>query len=267
MPGLVLLLKEARGSEESDPYCEVLTAAGYECAFIPVLGHVLRNQLQLRAAIEEQQYSGIIFTSQRAVEAWKEALPRVRSQTCTNWRDAPCYVVGPTTASMLQAIEGQHAPRVVCGAEQSGTSETLAGYITTRLAAAAPAHPLLYLTGDKRRENLPDILSKASIPLEELVVYETAPLPDFSVRFRASLDRLAEVESAWIALFSPSGANLALPILHETGLAGRVKLATIGPTTRDHLADVMQLQAHAMAATPQAADLANAIKRTDAKPA
>ena len=265
MRQLVLLLKEPRGSAEADPYSLALTAAGYECAFIPVLGHVLRNQAELWSAIEGEHYSGVIFTSQRAVEAWREALHSVQKhQTATHWRDTPCYVVGPTTAALLQAIEGDHAPRTVSGTEQSGTSETLAAFIVQQLEASRPPHPLLYLTGDKRRENLPEILAKASIPVHELVVYETAPLPDFATRFSAALQQLDEADTAWLALFSPSGANLALPIVQRQGLAGRVRLATIGPTTREHLADVMKLEAHAMAATPQAADLAGAIRSADA---
>ena len=113
---VVLLVKEPKksdsdsssASEDGDPYGIALREAGYEAIYLPVLAHRLTNIPELRRIIESgasSQYSGLVFTSQRAVEAWKEAWTGVadpESLDDPGHTTLPFYTVGPATAQLRQ---------------------------------------------------------------------------------------------------------------------------------------------------------------------
>jgi uroporphyrinogen-III synthase len=98
----------------------------------------------------------------------------------SNWSSTPFYVVGKSTASSLRAIRDVHphsrfSPADIRG-ESSGTSEQLAKFILADLDSLPPKSrqkPFLYLTGDKNRDTLPDILRSGDIEISPLQVYQT----------------------------------------------------------------------------------------------
>jgi uroporphyrinogen-III synthase len=124
----VLLLKERKGADDS--YAAVFDAHGWSTEFCPVLAFEFVNSLELRTCLlQPERYSGIVCTSQRAIEALIQvvAAPQVGSglasivnaqsagdaphcddrealtDAVTTWRQRPFYVVGE--ASAKKAIE------------------------------------------------------------------------------------------------------------------------------------------------------------------
>lgn len=113
----------------------------FEPIFVPVLEHspVVPALSELEQKLENgqlnRQYGGMIFTSQRAVEAWAEVLHRAISRRANqedtdaqstrvstnisqdpfsnleDLTDFPLYVVGPATERILQALHDKYVSR------------------------------------------------------------------------------------------------------------------------------------------------------------
>ncbi|CAD6583805.1 MAG: hypothetical protein CYPHOPRED_002498 [Cyphobasidiales sp. Tagirdzhanova-0007] len=255
----VLLVKEARSSTsvgEQDPYVLVLSQE-YAVDFLPALAHRLRNIAELTRIIENaghERYSGILLTSQRAVEAWEAAATASGGSIRKN---LSFYVVGPSTAEALVRLPSPIAPPASCimGAEQSGNAEKLASYICANHRSLLP---LLYLVGDKRRDTISLALHENRIPMSEIQVYETVPSPNLVADFRALGGHFD-----WIVFFSPSGADLVLPVLHDGIYHARI--AAIGPTTREHLETGWKLTVTAMANAPSPEGLLLALMAADSR--
>lgn len=127
-----------------------------------------------------------------------------------------------------------------------------------------PKLPLLFLTGKQHRDVIPKTLMSESlpeterIPVHELVVYGTAVMGGFEECFREAVEGFLEGgvgvgavdknEVMWVVIFSPTGCDAVLRVLGlglGSGAGGasssggennrRIHIATIGPTTRDHL--------------------------------
>lgn len=258
----VLLLKEARGDAQQDPYHLALASAGFTPSFLPVLDHVLINEAELQQQVERgpATTSALVITSQRAVEAWDAAQRAAGREAALGWTEVPIFVVGPATAEALSSIEAP--PRQVLGADASGTGGSLARFIVDYYTQQTPSSPLLYLVGDKRRDVLPAVLREANVLYEELEVYRTDARAGFAADFEAALATMDMRSSPWIVFFSPSGVKVALPILRARGSFERVRTAAIGPTTRDFLRDEMGVEADAMAVSPSAEQLVGALSGT-----
>lgn len=105
-------------------------------------------------------------------------------------------MVGEATASALREIQhvpsaGTLAPRDIRGGSEAGTSEKLANFILKDLGPDS-ATTLLYMTGDKNRDTLPNILKDGGVKLESLQVYETVG----SSHFEVDLEHAMSVVSA-----------------------------------------------------------------------
>ena len=272
----VLLVKEPRSRSagdmlEEDPYSLALAEAGYSASFLPVLAHRLHNIPELRAIIQQGavgRYSGLVFTSQRAVEAWNEAWTAVPASEELRWRDVPFYVVGPATAASLRSLPSHTVPpaELILGAQESGNANALADFIASRHANGTSSNgdermrPLLYLIGDKTKDTLSTLLHQASIPLKELQVYETYPSPTAQrdiERVFSSDDRFD-----WVVFFSPSGVKLCSS--HFMNGHKPFKIAAIGPTTRDYLQSCSRsVPISAMAESPKPEALVQALQAAD----
>lgn len=268
--------------------------------FVPVLEHVYHpeNMAWLRKAIvdstfthchdyesltskDRQLYSGLIFTSQRAVEAFAHVVASLNSADRDNLlpRDLPLYVVGPATARTLVSLGLKCS---VLG-EESGTGANLADYILANhprsSSAAGPrCHPLLFLVGEQRRDIIPKTLQSAELPhsmqiaVTEKVMYESRAMnsmrSDLAKRIQSAVD--AKLKRIWLVVFSPTGCKDILRHLRDRadiafGIAAAsdrpvVLIVTIGPTTRDYLSRECGFQAHACADEPSPGGIDRAIR-------
>jgi len=289
----VLLLKTK--SIPSDGYEEKFSASGcYEPTFVPVLKHQFRQRsldwlrdLVARGGFARASYrsddepstsfGGIIFTSQRAVEAFAQT---VKETAVSDHEELfppslPLYVVGPATARGLRATGLQCQ---ILG-EDTGNGEALAEFIldhynglpNVRDSFTGTKQPLLFPVGEQRREIIPQTLQSPKleeqrrIEVVESVVYETGEMNEFESNFTEIVrnnERSGAIEQ-WIVVFSPTGCKAMLRSLgwldesterykgqqaEQHGEA--VFVATIGPTTRDFLERELGFRPHVCAEKP-----------------
>ncbi|KAF2807864.1 tetrapyrrole biosynthesis, uroporphyrinogen III synthase [Mytilinidion resinicola] len=267
----ILLLKTK--SSPHDGYEEYFSSFDYgsfDPVFVPVLEHRFKNDSLQKvrecvasgglAAKEAEdfisKYGAVIFTSQRAVEAFTKVINHIRSTTPGSLdgllpASTPLYVVGPATARGLRSLN----LRCPILGEESGNGEALAAFILNHydtIHKGSPKPPILFLVGEKRRDIIPKTLESESLPLErrskvdELVIYETAEMQSFKSHFSSIWKQNTErgLEQQWVVVFSPTGCKAMLESLDMLDGNGKVKsdpkrqgisIATIGPTTRDYL--------------------------------
>ena len=307
----VYLLKTK--SSPTDAYEEHLSKiqdAKYKPIFVPVLDHIFRDDAlrTLRRSAERfafasgseasglrkatnnpaKKYGGLVFTSQRAVDAFATVIAKLDPTKINALfdKDMPLYVVGPATANGVRALG---LPCPVIG-EQTGNGEALAAYIQA-WHATLPREvthmdgrklPLLFMVGEQRRDIIPNTLQSEELPhhqriqVIELIVYETGELATFEETF-TSLTRAAKrqrVKEQCVIVFSPQGCEAMLNALgwldSKSGLfnpglrevmSGPMKttVATIGPTTREFLLQEFEFAPDAVAETPTPEGVGEAI--------
>lgn len=235
-PDAILL----RFADEPDPYVRALSEIGLRAVCRPVLSFDFPADAQLLSRLQNRgHYGGIVATSPRAARAVR----RVFDETGTihaQWEGAPTYVVGPKTADRF------HDLGFDVRGEDTGDAEALVSFITDQ----APEAPLLFLSGDRRRDTLPAGLGDADIPFEEQVVYITRPRDDLTLPPGS--------KDCWLVFFSPSGLEAVRK--SEAGPLEEYRLATIGPTTA---ADLQKegLDIEAVSSIPSPDGLAHALSQ------
>jgi uroporphyrinogen-III synthase len=100
-----------------------------------------------------------------------------------DWSSLPFYVVGNATATPLRSLRDIYddsclVPKDIRG--ESGTGERLAHFILEDVPRSESSlkTKLLYLTGDKNRDTIPNILQDGGLDVECLKVYETHCSPN-----------------------------------------------------------------------------------------
>ncbi|KAK4159651.1 tetrapyrrole biosynthesis, uroporphyrinogen III synthase [Cladorrhinum sp. PSN259] len=280
----IFLLKTK--STPGDSYQEVLsdTSHGFnfDPEFVPVLEHQFDDQGMAKVrsilrnreigASEGAKFGGLIFTSQRAVEAFTKLVEDGKGEDSWPYlQDIPVYSVGPATTRCLKAVP--QTPSLQVFGEHTGNGETLAPFILEHYSEwykdREVKPPLLFLVGDKRRDIIPKVLKGAGWEIDETVIYGTGEMESFKQDFAKRLEETADRRRRWVVVFSPSGCDSmlsALGLLDET--TGRAKpkqpvrstyIATIGPTTRDHLINKFGYEPEVSAEQPSPEGVWNAI--------
>jgi uroporphyrinogen-III synthase len=286
---VILLKTKSEPTDGYEDYFNVAENGKYAPSFAPVLEHHFRKQsLQEIADLYRTgdlgiapnqdgslpKYGGIIFTSQRAVEAFGKVISTLRIYGATNAllpNDIPFYAVGPATARGLRALELDNA---IVG-EETGNGEALASFILEHYNTLLQSHNrlqnkprLLFLVGEQRRDIIPTTLQSpqlneiARIGVDEIVVYETTEMKSFAADFSAKYLRgmIDGCMQQWVVVFSPTGCKAMLDSLGLLDPAtGRYRpkpqrpyVAAIGPTTRDFLWESFGFEADVVAGAPSA---------------
>lgn len=292
----ILLLKTK--SAPTDTYEELFATCDnnqYAPVFVPVLEHrfkrdaldTVRQHIVNREFVPTSQnglatYGALIFTSQRAVEAFNEVVEDLRKEGTHEIdqllpESLPLYVVGPATARGLRALD----LRCPILGEETGNGEALAGFILNHYNALYPNGlnpPILFMVGDKRRDIIPKTLQSEELDdnrrakVDELVIYETGEMhsfkADFTAIWRENADRGSKRQ--WVVVFSPTGCQAMLKSLDlvdaETGQAKKVDnsrdvlIVTIGPTTRDYLINEFGFTPDVVADKPSPDGIAEGIR-------
>ncbi|KAF7545643.1 hypothetical protein G7Z17_g9012 [Cylindrodendrum hubeiense] len=274
IPVLLLKTKSTPGDSYEDLFSESQHhGVSFAPTFVPVLLHRFDDAgMDMAGGLlrdrrigngEHHEYGGMIFTSQRAVEAFvklvedgKRDAEAANDSDAANWphlQDIPVYSVGPATTRALAAVP-QSLPLKVFGSH-TGNGAALASYILPHYAEWYPDRPakppVLFLVGETRRDIIPKTLTDPAlpdtdrIPVTETVVYGTGVMESFPADLARILDDTRKVPVRWVVVFSPTGCDNLLRGMGvldlDTGKVrpdardGRTFVATIGPTTRDHL--------------------------------
>ncbi|KAI4133112.1 MAG: hypothetical protein LQ338_000377 [Usnochroma carphineum] len=259
----VILLKNASNGH-TDPYTSHLLSnpSSLNCTFqpiyVPVLEHTSYTKpiLSIFYLFHENQniedarasfpYGGLIFTSQRAVEAFVSALSYIASSVetsstgeeklilqCLKHLAIPLYAVGPATALSLKEVREEYLPASwIQGGKDAGTGERLAEVILHDYNAShegSPANetagkgsskekkPLLFLTGAKHRDIIPVKLTSAPpeqrIHVEEKIVYASAESQSFHSDIASAMNTTDTAPIRWVVVFSPTGGQTLLRAL------------------------------------------------------
>lgn len=309
-----LLKTRSSPTDAYEDYFSKLDDGRYRPVFVPVLEHMFRDDAlrTLRRSAERfafaggseatarqkathnpaKRYGGLIFSSQRAVDAFATVIAKLDPNKINSMfdKDMPIYVVGPATASGIRSLG---LPCPVIG-EQAGNGEALAERILEWHRTIEPevTHldgrklPLLALVGEQRRDIIPSTLRSESQPpanrihVTELVVYETGEMATFEEEFTELLRvaKIAKVKEQWVVVFSPQGCEAMLNALgwldERTGnfaegrravMSGPMKthIATIGPTTRDFLRQELGFDPDVCAAKPSPEGVAEAVSQLE----
>lgn len=297
----ILLLKTKSAPVDAyEEYFSTFEESRYEPLFVPVLEHrfkqdaleEVRKQLihgcfTKSDAGGQLSYGSIIFTSQRAVEAFARIIQDIRKEdgplldSCLP-ESIPLYVVGPATARGLKALD---LPCPILG-EETGNGEALSSFILQHYNSLYPGieNPrILFLVGEKRRDVIPKTLQSEDLPPEkrsqvhEVVIYETGEMQSFKTNFSSLWSENVRVgkKRQWIVVFSPTGCRAMLESLDlldvETGRARpstsprTILIATIGPTTRDYLVNEFGFTPDVCAAQPSPEGIAEGIRSFNAR--
>ncbi|KAJ9260687.1 hypothetical protein DTO027B5_5331 [Paecilomyces variotii] len=271
----IFLLKTK--STPHDGYEEYFSSRGYNPTFVPVLEHRFHDEnlrivkdLFLSGQLDEgsgRKYGGLIFTSQRAVEAFARIMEEIGVLKATSAsKSLILYTVGPATSRSLSSIQSTHLPHAQLYGSEAGNGENLARMILEHYNGLYPENEnettnpkpsLLFLVGEQRRDIIPRTLMDESLPsreriqVDELVVYETGVMDSFENDFaqavksgRQYISSGEEKRALWTVVFSPTGCDAMLKVLDllpgsststSEDKGRREFITTIGPTTRDHL--------------------------------
>lgn len=189
-PLAVLLRQARRGADGNDPYEHALRRAAYTATCQPVLAFDLQDPRALRVLLQRPtRYDALICTSPRAGHALQEIL-RPDHELYASWTAKPTYVTGPRTAAVIDAWGGQPV------GQEAGNATALARRIIADTTADTPTS-LLFLSGNRRRDTLPQALTEAGCPFDEVEVYRTRIRTDLSL----------PDPPATLVFFSPSGVE------------------------------------------------------------
>lgn len=239
-PDVVLL----RSADEPDRYLAAFRRADLQAICEPVLTFAFPHQEQLADHLKDaDRHAALVATSPRVGTALGR-LFAARDDLADRWRGAPAFAVGPKTAEHLQEV----------GLDPRGADAGDAAALVEQIIAAAPAGPLLFLCGNRRRDTLPNRLQEADLAFDELVVYKTR------TRRNMTLPSAQEPpESPWLVFFSPSGLEAIeqAPSVDPEQLHDS-RIAAIGPTTAGALEEA-GWSVEAVASEPSPEGLVGAI--------
>jgi len=297
IPVFLLKTKSSPTDAYEDLFSTPQDGFHFEPKFIPVLQHrydddgmkSVQRLLRERKINGDEggEYGGLIFTSQRAVEAFARLVEQdAAGGEDKGWlhlQNIPVYSVGPATTRALRAIP-QSPPLHIFG-EHTGNGDTLAQYILEhygqwyRHRPVKP--PLLFLVGEQRRDVIPRTLMDDALPADtrvevtETVVYGTGVMESFPSDLERALSGTDDRPTRWIVVFSPTGCDSMLRglgfILDEkTGKVLRdadkaqtagatTYIATIGPTTRGYLTRTFGIAPDVCASSPSPGGIWQAI--------
>jgi uroporphyrinogen-III synthase len=270
-----------------DRYEEYFNSIGDGCyspGFIPVLKHQfidsaldqIQSLLSSRGLLSgsQRQYGGVIFTSQRAAEAFINVFRGIDEASNLIDERTVLYVVGPATKNALTNL-GLPCPLL---GEETGNGEALAAFILDDYNTRWPGHGdkpgLLFLTGEKHRDVIPKTLQAESLPctrrarVDELEVYKTIEHPGFEEACRQEWSKAADREQ-WVVVFSPSGCQTVLKVLelldeaserYDRSRQSCTKIATIGPTTKAFMLKRFNFEPQVCAPSPSPEGVGEAIQ-------
>lgn len=217
----VLLLKSE--NENSDNYVKLLCEKNFDPVFVPTLEFVFINLDRLGSELKNfENYSGLIFTSQRSVQAIKlaskdDGLPLA-------WSELNNYCVGEATFNSITTELG-----IESKGRETGNASSLADFIRDDLVAGSfSGKPFLFPCSNLKQDILQKKLEEYGFSLNPVTAYETVAHPDLEEHLKNKIDGDLE----FLVFFSPSGVVFSNEIIKRLRLdVAMVKLVAIGPST------------------------------------
>jgi uroporphyrinogen-III synthase len=218
----VVILKSE--SDTTDSYSTLLTAHHFEPISIPSLDFHFKNLNILADKLDNpDDFSGIIFTSPRAITATVEALHDQRLAAA--WSELKNYCVGPSSFVQIEKLL-----HLTPSGQDAGNASALADFIKSDIKDCAITKPFLMPCGNLKQDILQTKLSDYGYSVESVEVYETVPEKNLE-RNIENVFQDGSVE--FIVFFSPSGINFTANIFSKLNVdLNEKKLIALGPSTK-----------------------------------
>lgn len=225
-----VVLFQGDSTVKENKYTKLLEKESVKARIIPPLSFSFINEEKLLECLcNYDSYSGMIFTSTRAVTAVSLSLLKLNEIYVDQWKRKTNFSVGKAT--------GDHAISVLNfdthGAD-SGNSENLCELIIEMCSHIEK--PLLFPCSCIRKDTIPTMLSEKNIPVEEVVCYETVPNAHFENVWQnlISEEGLPDI----LVFFSPSGVQSCINIIKNSYKKLILpKFIAIGPSTEKALSE------------------------------
>lgn len=247
MPVVVLFKSESDGP---DKFVQLLDENDFDVRSINCLSFDFKNLDLLNHKIAlSDDYEGIIFTSQRAVQAVQKSTEG-NPEKLNQWQQKTNYSVGESTSESAQILLNLET-----NGKETGNAQALSSLIVSQYRGKHPK-PFLFPSGNLKQDILEKSLRENSIEVQVVETYETVQHSELE----QSIVDLMAVKIEFVVFFSPSGIKFSLPILkkHEKNLKD-VQIVAIGPSTRKSLED-NELQCYRMCTKPTPESLLEALK-------
>lgn len=247
MPVVVLFKSE---SDQPDKFVKVLEEKNFDVRSIHCLSFQFTNQEKLREKLRRfDDYEGIIFTSQRSVQAVQKATEENSENILSGWMEKRNYSVGESTSEFAQSLLN-----LGTDGKESGNAQNLASLMIRNHNGIA-SKPFLFPSGNLKQDILEMSLKRHAINVESLEVYQTIQHPNLD----ESIEDLKTTKIDFIVYFSPSGIKFSLPILKKYQIElSVIKMIAIGPSTKKVL-DENDLQCFRMCTKPSPESLLEAL--------
>lgn len=252
----VILFKGDGSEKQPDPYVQELQNIGLKSFVIPVLHFEFISADKILKELQNpEEYSGIIFTSVRAVEAVKKAVQLIEDtddkiSLIDKWKCKENFSVGDTTSAALKSVLQLNS-----NGKDTGNSEALCSIIVNSFPSSCK--PFLYPCSNIRKDSVPDILKASGIQVAEIISYKTTCHPCIQESWEYLIR--SEGNPEYLVFFSPSGVEFVIPVLLSmlTDLSV-FKFIAIGPSTEKALQTCGQ-QPWKVAAKPNPKSLCEAL--------
>lgn len=248
----IILLKNP--SVPKDPYKDKFSNQ-YNPKFIPLLTHTHKDKANTISYLENDEFINntpiFIITSQRAVEMFNECIQEINCEIREKIYLKPGYTVGPATYNILK----NSGFKDVRGGERAGNGAKLADIIIEEINKDTP---IVFFTGEVRKDIIPKKLINFGYNLQEFVIYKTENRTDIVENF----NQVKILDQGWIVFFSPQGTREIVDHLRSRGT--NWKIASIGPTTEEYLLEY-DIKPHVIATKPEPESLFQCIYKYDNK--
>lgn len=178
---------------ESEDYKKAFLDNNYKTIFVEPLQFEFMNKEELSGKLLCADYTGIILTSPRAIEAVAKCWDPTK---LVLWSTKRVYTVGNISSDKVKTLLGLETL-----GNSSGNAENLAKIIINENSSNAT---FLFPCGNLRSEMLPNVLKTNGMTIDALTVYETKE----NVKLKSDLMELNESQNpCCMVFFSPSGCE------------------------------------------------------------
>ncbi|CAO1394116.1 unnamed protein product [Diamesa serratosioi] len=217
-----VVLFKAESIDNSDKYVELLEKH-FKVIAIPTLDFVYKNLTELKEKLKNaNDYSGIIFTSPRSINAIVKSLRDEKLPA--EWSLLKNYSVGESTYNLAQSLL-----HLKTHGKEAGNAKDLANIIVKDNEEVVKENPFLFPSGNLKQDILEKSLNAHNIKVTPIEIYETIA----HLSLKTSINNLKDNNVDYIVYFSPSGLKFTLPILMDCNFDfNSLKLIALGPSSK-----------------------------------
>lgn len=252
----LLFIKSETVQSSFEENKHLLEDLGLTVSTLPAISFRFKNIDTLRKCLEEpSNYSGLILTSGRSVEAVKSAID---ISNLEKWKGLRNYCVGQTTERKITTDLG--SGWTVRGGAETGNAEQLSELILQDLKDVDKSLPFLFPCSNLALGTIVSKLQAAHHRVHTIEVYETVKHEGLD----AGVSEVNLNSLEIILFFSPSTVQYFLDSIRKSGLEEQLhreslKLIAIGPSTRQEMLK-QNLTVFACCAKPNIESLIEIIK-------